>query len=67
MKLPEQRWRELVPQTTYCCENCGSDDVVRDAWAAWDSELQMWVADQIFDNAYCRSCEGETSLKEVKP
>lgn len=39
------------------CRHCGSEDVVRDAWASWDVEAQEWVLDQFFDNAYCRSCE----------
>jgi hypothetical protein len=52
------------PNVTYCCNRCGSTDVVRDAWAAWNAELQQWEIDQLFDHAFCNTCEGDTGLTE---
>lgn len=48
------------------CSVCGSKDVVRDAWAEWDFEAQEWVLQNVFDNAYCETCEGECSIKEKR-
>lgn len=47
------------------CETCGSDVVTRDAWAAWDEDLQDWVLGAVFDYAYYHKCEEETNLDEV--
>ena len=44
------------------CKTCGSDDVVKDAWANWDYSLQQWVLSQTFDSAWCEKCEDETNL-----
>lgn len=48
------------------CKHCGSDNVMRDAWATWNVELQEWELLNVYDNAYCNECDGETSLKEVE-
>ncbi len=44
------------------CENCGSDNVRADAYAAWDVRAQAWeLAGDVFDKGnMCESCEGET-------
>lgn len=55
----------LTPRYTYICNVCGSDDVTRDAWAAWDVKEQDWVLGAAFDYAYCHRCENETHLDEV--
>lgn len=49
----------------YVCKKCGSDDVRRDSFVAWDVEKQEWVFDAIFDYAHCCGCDGECRLKEV--
>ena len=46
------------------CKTCGSDQVVRDAWAEWEPESQQWTLQNVFDYAYCESCEGECSIEE---
>lgn len=56
-----------VPQenpVTMVCRTCGSEDVVRDAWADWDVDAQDWVLSQTFDYAFCNSCEGDTRIEE---
>ncbi len=47
------------------CKTCRSDDVRRDAFAAWDVEEQKWVLDNVFDYAHCCNCEDECSIEEM--
>ena len=49
---------------TIICRRCGSDDVLRDAYAVWSVEDQEWVLHDTYDHAYCNNCEGDTSLIE---
>jgi Fe-S cluster biosynthesis and repair protein YggX len=51
---------------TFICKNCGSDNVVRDAWAAWSPHENAWVIESVFDHAHCNDCDRETLLKEVE-
>ena len=46
------------------CAECGSDDVLRDAWAAWDADRQEWVLASVFDDGFCEACERSVSLRE---
>jgi hypothetical protein len=48
------------------CSICESDDVVTDGWLKWDIDKQEWVVDDIFDNGYCKSCEGEATVVDQK-
>lgn len=48
----------------FFCKTCGSTDVRRDAWAEWNREEQRWVLGEVYDQAYCNACEGETKLDE---
>jgi hypothetical protein len=48
------------------CSKCGSSDVVRDATAAWNVELQQWELCAVQDAGYCNECDmGEVELQEV--
>jgi hypothetical protein len=49
----------------YICHLCGSDHVVRDAWAVWDVAAQAWVLDTLFDHAHCHQCLAATRLERV--
>lgn len=51
-----------MPHHTMTCSHCGSDEVVRDAWASWDSSTEQWVLDNVFDYAYCTNCEGDCRI-----
>lgn len=42
------------------CRNCGSDDVVKDAWASWNPVTGDWELSETFDEGYCRACEATT-------
>jgi hypothetical protein len=47
------------------CRACGSEEVTRDAWAAWDAEAQEWVLGAVFDFAFCHRCLGDAKIEEV--
>ncbi len=53
-----------TPKLIMVCRECGSEDVVRDAWAQWDPDKQDWVLENVFDAAFCNNCEGECSIDE---
>lgn len=53
------------PPFKYVCSHCGSDDVLRDAWASWNPDARRWECDEVFDEAHCCQCDGRTSLKTV--
>jgi hypothetical protein len=46
------------------CSYCGGTNVLLDAWAEWDVDKQEWTLQNIFHNAFCEDCEGETSIEE---
>ena len=48
------------------CAYCGSDNVVRDAWAEWDIENQEWELQDVYDDAYCFECDDSTSLEWIE-
>ena len=49
---------------TIHCAGCDSEDVMRDGWATWNAELQVWESADLQDHAWCNSCDGETKLIE---
>ncbi|HEV2570012.1 hypothetical protein [Sphingomonas sp.] len=53
-------------RVTFVCYVCGSNNVTRDAWARWDVKAQEWVLGDLYDNADCQDCDGETKLVEVE-
>lgn len=48
------------------CATCGGINIMRDAWAVWDTKAQKWILGAVFDYAHCDDCEKETTL-EVRP
>ena len=54
-----------MTKITYVCADCGSDDLLADAWAQWDEEKQEFVLmDADLGSYWCRQCDGET--KRIK-
>ena len=50
-----------MTKITYVCRDCGSDDLLADAWAQWDEEKQEFVLmDANLGSYWCRQCDGET-------
>lgn len=47
------------------CSDCGSRNVMRDAWARWNTSAQCWELGDVFDQGYCEDCDGEATLKEI--
>jgi len=54
-----------MKKVTVVCNTCGNDSVLRDAWSQWDGK--QWVLQNVFDDAYCETCDGECSYsyKEI--
>ena len=48
------------------CSECDSEDVMQDAWAVWNAELQMHEVLSVQDHAYCNTCDGEAKLVQRK-
>lgn len=48
------------------CKTCGSQHVMKDAWADWDHERQMWVLQSWFDATHCDKCEGWTNIEWIE-
>lgn len=45
------------------CSHCRGENVVADAYAAWNVEEQEWQVESIFTKgAYCDDCQGETRI-----
>ena len=54
-----------MSKLTISCRNCGSDRVVRNAWACWSYERQEWKLGNMFDYAFCITCEIECTIQET--
>tara|TARA_R110002074_G_scaffold104113_5_gene224735 strand:- start:486 stop:1010 length:525 start_codon:yes stop_codon:yes gene_type:complete len=48
--------------TVPCCQTCGSERVVKDAWACFNPDSGLWELESVFDHEHCHQCEGETKL-----
>lgn len=60
MTLPSSRIK-------YVCSCCGSESVLIDAWAEWDTAKQAWHLADVFEStARCSNCDGECKV-EAKP
>lgn len=44
------------------CTTCGSDQILRDAYAYWDHAKQSWELLSTYDYFFCNECEEETSI-----
>lgn len=49
------------------CASCGSERVVRDAWACWNREAGLWELEHAYDCVYCHQCECEVKLQWIRP
>lgn len=43
----------------FVCSECGSEDIVKDAWVRWNVETQEWEIEETFSETYCHECEGD--------
>lgn len=49
------------PKQYPTCDDCGSHDMRKDAWAYWDAKHQKWEFGDVYDNTDCADC-GSTSI-----
>lgn len=49
------------------CASCGSENVVCDAWASWNKQIDEWELDNTFDDGFCRDCEHTGALTWIEP
>ena len=50
----------------YMCRECGSDNVLFDAWAKWNVETQEMELNYTYDNTYCENCDCECKVEEIE-
>ena len=48
--------------TVPTCKTCGSERVVRDAWACFNPASGLWELENVFDQEFCHKCESETGF-----
>ncbi len=56
------RTKTRLPKIKKCCDSCGGENVLLDAWAQWNVETQRWELGATFDHAVCEDCDGETRI-----
>ena len=61
MTATQQREAENPSITKPVCPACGSDRILRDAWAEWSASEDEWVLKSTFDALRCEACDGEIS------
>lgn len=50
----------------FVCSNCGSNELIFDAAAQWDTDSQKFILITTYESRpYCRECDGETREKEI--
>jgi hypothetical protein len=54
---------DTKPKQAPYCNECGSTDVLADAYATWNIETQEWEILNIFDNYVCNVCGGECDIE----
>jgi len=47
---------KMTVKTKPVCPDCGSDDVLLDAWITWDVIGQRFEVSADFENGFCESC-----------
>ena len=57
---------ETRKRIDYCCNFCGSREVVRDATARWSVSAQAWELAGVQDQVTCEQCNDDTSLNEIQ-
>ena len=56
----------VMTRYKYICSTCGSANIRRDAWAAWDVPTQSWQLASVFDAGFCEDCDGEAVVSKVE-
>jgi hypothetical protein len=54
-----------MPKLKMVCAECGSEDVLADAYVGWNKEAQGWEIANVFGKGdYCNNCEGECRIEQ---
>ena len=48
------------------CKDCGSEDLLFDAWARWDYATQENILVDVYPKAICQSCGGQCTVNEIQ-
>lgn len=48
----------------YICRFCHSENILKDAYAQWDTKAQQWVLHCVYDYTICDEC-GAESCEEI--
>ncbi|MDD2878557.1 MAG: hypothetical protein PHZ23_15165 [Acidiphilium sp.] len=64
VSAPEPTIAPAPSRVAMVCASCGSTDVMRDAWAVWNTETQEWELGNVFDDARCENCDREVRIDE---
>ena len=49
------------------CGRCRSEQVVKEAWATWNSETGLWEVLAVFEKDYCHVCQDKTEMAWTRP
>ena len=49
----------------YQCQQCGSTEILKDAYAMWDGTAQEWVLHSTYDDTVCNIC-GSKDIIELE-
>jgi len=44
------------------CQTCGSERVVKDAFACFNPDSGLWELESVLDQAHCQVCDEKTKL-----
>jgi len=55
----------MTTQLDFHCAQCGSRNVIRDAFAQWNLSAQVWEMSGTNDYLYCGDCDS-TDIKQVE-
>ncbi len=69
-KQVDDLWDEYVDELQNpshpVCGDCGSTDVRKDAYAAWNEITREWELHSTFDYTICNDCGAEDSIEWIK-
>lgn len=54
--MPAERFPSAKPEP---CFNCGSTNLVREAFAVYDEDAGEWVLHSVYDEIICDDCGNE--------
>lgn len=59
--------RETSKRERPFCKDCGSENILKDSYAAWDDDAQDWVLCGYYDHEVCGDCGSESIGWQASP